>query len=84
MKTVWKNWAKDPKAILMIVVHIVGSSVYIALNAYVLALISETLIDVSNLSQNMIKLLAICAVQLVLSYAVSYCKRAAIITCIRY
>lgn len=74
MKIIMREWLKNKKAFSLMVLHIVMSIVYNALNAWVIVLISNVLSNPVDYVPHLVKLLIVCAVQMVLGPVKKYVR----------
>lgn len=74
MKIIMREWLKNKKAFSLMVLHIVMSIVYNALNAWVIVLISNVLSNPVDYMPHLVKLLIVCGIQMVLGPIKKYVR----------
>lgn len=67
MKTIFREWRKDPVALLMLTVWVILSIVYVSVNAQVVVLISNCFAFYDRIEYHLAILIGVCVIQTIIS-----------------
>lgn len=81
MKTVFKEWLRDKRACAMLLTFFFINAIYMAINARVVILISNTISDLANYKYHLTILMVVCMIQMFFSTIIATTRPLAIGHC---